>query len=103
MRSPMRGLDSCLTRERDDRDDDREDVCPDCGWRECLCREEMNDGHDHLFMQGHHEALVCLNTRCGLYGQPQPDVDGGQVLVRVQPNGDNADDWDDDDDEGDDD
>ncbi len=37
----MRGLDSYLTRERDDSFDDRDDVCPDCGWRECLCREEM--------------------------------------------------------------
>ncbi|HEX3058077.1 MAG TPA: hypothetical protein VHP62_01875 [Usitatibacter sp.] len=34
----MRGLDDYLTRERDDSFDDREDVCPDCGWRECLCR-----------------------------------------------------------------
>lgn len=37
----MRGLDHWIEREPYDADDYRDDVCPDCGWRECLCREEM--------------------------------------------------------------
>jgi hypothetical protein len=35
----------------------------------------------HLFTQGHHDALVCLNTRCALYGQLQPDLDAGQIMI----------------------
>lgn len=35
----------------------------------------------YLFTQGNFEALVCLNTRCALYGQPQNDVDAGQMFA----------------------
>jgi hypothetical protein len=67
--------------------------CPSCG--------------GHLFTQGHHEALVCLNTKCALYAQPQPDVDAGQTVAPCLVR-DDADDWadaedDDEWDEGDDD
>jgi hypothetical protein len=65
--------------------------CPSCG--------------GHLFTQGHHEALVCLNTRCALYAKPQPDIDAGQTIAPCLVEQEVDDGWDDDDeyDEGDDD
>ena len=50
----MRGLDSWITREASDVDDDREDRCPDCGFAECECalaeqwtEEDEQDLRDH--------------------------------------------------------
>lgn len=58
--------------------------CPSCG--------------GHLFTQGNHEALVCLDTKCALYAQPQPDVDAGQAIAPCLVEEEVDDGWGDDDD-----